>query len=94
MRFLQISLLSGLFLLPALPGAAESVKIRVQSSPLAGSQYYAMSEAWPEIKLGDRLTLKREPDNRHDRQAIRVDWHGQQLGYPAARRKPGSGRCA
>jgi hypothetical protein len=81
MRFLQISLLSGLFLLPALPGAAESVKIRVQSSPLAGSQYYAMSEAWPEIKLGDRLTLKREPDNRHDRQAIRVDWHGQQLGY-------------
>lgn len=62
-------------------GAAETVKILVQSSPLAGSQYYAVAEVWPEIKLGDRLTLAREPDNRHDRNAIRVDWNGRQLGY-------------
>jgi hypothetical protein len=53
----------------------------VQSSPLAGSQYYALSEAWPQIRPGDRLTLTREPDNRHDRNAIRVDWNGRQLGY-------------
>ena len=81
MRFLPISLLAGLFLLHSLPSAAESVKILVQNSPLAGSQYYALREVWPDLKLGDRLTLKREPDNRHDRQAIRVDWNGRQLGY-------------
>jgi hypothetical protein len=67
--------------LPYQPTFADSVKILVQSSPLAGSQYYALSEAWPQIKPGDRLTLTREPDNRHDRNAIRVDWNGRQLGY-------------
>ncbi len=63
------------------PAFAETVKILVQSSPLAGSQFYALSEAWPQIKPGDRLTLTREPENRHDRNAIRVDWNGLQLGY-------------
>lgn len=62
-------------------GAAETVKILVQSSPLAGSQYYAVAEVWSGIGLGDRLTLTREPDNRHDRNAIRVEWNGRQLGY-------------
>jgi hypothetical protein len=65
----------------ALPAAAETIKILVQSSPLAGSQYYALAEIRPELKLGDRLTLTREPDNRHDSNAIRVDWNGRQLGY-------------
>jgi len=64
-----------------LPASAETVKILVQSSPLAGSQYYAVSEVWSQIKPGDRLTLTREADNRHDRNAIRVDWNGRQLGY-------------
>lgn len=80
MRFLPISLLIA-GLIAALPAGAESVKILVQSSPLAGSQYYAVSKVWDQIRPGDRLTLTREPDNRHDRNAIRVDWNGQQLGY-------------
>ena len=61
--------------------AAESVKILVQSSPLAGSQYYAAARVWNDIRIGDRLTLTRETDNRHDRNAVRVDWQGQQIGY-------------
>ncbi|MBA3998685.1 MAG: HIRAN protein [Candidatus Accumulibacter sp.] len=87
MRSQPISRLAGLpflFLLLAalaLPAAAETVKILVQSSPLAGSQYYAATEVWPALKVGDRLTLTREPDNRHDRHAVRVDWNGRQLGY-------------
>lgn len=87
MRSRPISRLAGLpflFLLLAalaLPAAAETVKILVQSSPLAGSQYYAATEVWPALKVGDRLTLTREPDNRHDRHAVRVDWNGRQLGY-------------
>jgi hypothetical protein len=60
---------------------AETVKILVQSSPLAGSQYYAANRVWAAMRPGDRLTLTREPDNRHDRNAVRVDWKGQQLGY-------------
>lgn len=68
-------------LLIASLACAESIKILVQSSPLAGSQYYAAAKVWNKIKPGDRLTLTREPDNRHDRNAVRVDWNGQQLGY-------------
>lgn len=60
---------------------AESVRMLVQSSPLAGSQYYAAGELWALMKVGDALELVREPDNRHDRRAIRVDWRGRKLGY-------------
>ena len=60
---------------------AESIKILVQSSPLAGSQYYSASRLWTEIRIGDRLSLSRERDNRHDRNAVRVEWKGQKLGY-------------
>ncbi|MBK8524507.1 MAG: HIRAN domain-containing protein [Betaproteobacteria bacterium] len=68
-------------LLTCAANAAESVKVLVQSSPLAGSQYYALSSVWPEIRAGDKLLLTREPDNRHDANAIRVEWNGQRLGY-------------
>lgn len=60
---------------------ADSVRMLVQSSPLAGSQYYAMEAFWADIKVGDALSLIREPDNRHDRNAIRVEWRGHKLGY-------------
>jgi hypothetical protein len=64
-------------------GAAqpESIRVLVQSSPLAGSQYYAVGEKWREMAVGDRLDLIREPDNRHDTRAIRVEWRGHKLGY-------------
>ena len=76
---LALILLLGLALMPA--ATAESVKILIQSSPLAGSQYHALTEVWPQIRPGDRLTLTREPNNRYDRNAVRVDWNGQPLGY-------------
>jgi hypothetical protein len=60
---------------------AESIRMLVQNSPLAGSQYYALGDFWSEIKVGDALALIREPDNKHDRNAIRVEWKGHQLGY-------------
>ena len=74
-----LALLLGLVL--AQGAGAESIRILVQSSPLAGSQYYALAQVWEQIRPGDRLTLTREPDNRHDRNAVRVDWNGQPLGY-------------
>lgn len=60
---------------------ANSVRLLVQSSPLAGAQYYAVDQLWPQMRVGDRLELIREPDNRHDPRAIRVEWRGHKLGY-------------
>ena len=80
MRFLLTSL-AALCFLAACPAMAGSVKILIQHSPLAGSQYYAVSRVWTDIRAGDRLTLIREPDNRHDRNAVRVEWNGHKLGY-------------
>ena len=81
MRFARLALALGLLLGISASATAETVKILVQSSPLAGSQFYAVAEVWPQIRLGDRLTLIREPENRHDRKAVRVEWQGRQLGY-------------
>ena len=60
---------------------AESIRLLVQSSPLAGSQFYAVSGVWSALQVGDALTLVREPDNKHDRHAIRIEWRGHKLGY-------------
>ena len=81
MRFARLALALGLLLGVSASATAETVKILVQSSPLAGSQFYAVAEVWPQIRLGDRLTLIREPENRHDRKAVRVEWQDRQLGY-------------
>jgi len=60
---------------------AQSIRLLIQASPLAGSQYYALGTFWPQIRVGDELGLTREAHNPHDALAIRVDWQGHQLGY-------------
>ena len=61
---------------------AESVaRITVQHSPLAGFRYYEGKSLREEIKVGDPLTLVREPDNPYDGNAVRIDWNGRKLGY-------------
>lgn len=60
---------------------AQPLRMLVQSSPLAGYQFHAGSSVWQQLKVGDALTLVREPGNAHDGNAIRVEWQGQQLGY-------------
>lgn len=59
----------------------EQVRILVQSSPLAGSQYHALSDVRSRIQVGDALVLRREPGNKHDANAVRVEWRGHMLGY-------------
>ena len=75
----------GLFLVLALclvlPARAETIKVLVQSSPLAGFQFYAGKTLWDEMRTGDALVLAREADNRHDTNAVRVEWRGRRLGY-------------
>ena len=53
----------------------------IQSSPLAGSQFHALADVVDQIRVGDALTLKREPGNPHDRSAIQVLWQGHLLGF-------------
>lgn len=66
----------------ATPLRAEVVAhILLQDSPLAGFQYHAGKAVWSRLKVGDALTLVREPDNPHDAKAVRVDWQGHKLGY-------------
>lgn len=65
----------------SLGAPAQSIKILVQSSPLAGFQYYAGKLQWDEMRTGDKLTLVREADNIHDPNAVRVDWKNIKLGY-------------
>lgn len=55
--------------------------ILLQDSPLAGFQYHAGRELWPQMRVGDPLTLVREADNRFDRNAVRVEWRGRKIGY-------------
>jgi hypothetical protein len=84
MRFASISLLLWALSSPLLASEevhAGTVRILVQSSPLAGSQYYRLDELQRNIRVGDALELEHEPDNRHDRNAVSVRWRGQALGY-------------
>lgn len=77
MRSVLASLLTAL----SLAAQAQTVKMLVQRSPLAGFQYYAGAALWERLRVGDALTLIREPDNPHDPRAVRVEWRGVKLGY-------------
>lgn len=61
--------------------AQVAAHILLQDSPLAGFQYHAGKTLWPQMQVGDALTLVREPDNRYDAKAVRVEWHGHKIGY-------------
>jgi len=63
------------------PACAAEARIIVQQSPLAGFQYYDGKVVWDNMRVGDALTLVREPQNPYDSNAVRVDWKGQPLGY-------------
>ena len=66
----------------ALPLHAQvTAHILLQDSPLAGFQYHAGRTLWPQMQVGDALTLIREPDNPHDAKAVRVEWRGHKIGY-------------
>jgi hypothetical protein len=75
--------------LAALPEAAPraaadhrgQASLLIQSSPLAGSQFHALPDVVSQIRVGDTLTLQRDPTNPHDSNAIQVLWQGHMLGF-------------
>lgn len=74
-----------LWIAAALPAMAQerasSIRLLVQSSPLAGFRHYAAAEVWAELQVGDHLELLRESGNPHDANAVAVAWRGRKLGY-------------
>jgi hypothetical protein len=84
MRFASsaLALALGLLAAPALPQErTASVRMLVQSSPLAGFRYHRAAELWRELSVGDALELERERENPHDAAAVSVSWRGSKLGY-------------
>ena len=75
------SVLISVVALLCLSAHAESIRMLVQSSKLAGFAHYDAGATFAAMEVGDALTLVREPDNTHDANAIRVEWHGIKLGY-------------
>ena len=63
------------------PAPQPSVRLLVQSSPLAGYRYAEAARVWSSLRLGDALELSPEPDNPFDANAVRVSWRGHKLGY-------------
>lgn len=61
--------------------------ITLQTSPVAGVQYYQIDQAWEKLEKGDRVVLQREPDNQYDPDAVEIYWQDQpsrqtfKLGY-------------
>lgn len=61
--------------------AATAAKVELQRSPVAGFQYHEGEAVWSSLAVGAALSLVREPGNAYDPRAVRVNWHGQKLGY-------------
>jgi HIRAN domain len=73
-------LVAGALFSPCAAFAAD-VKFLVQRSPLAGFRHHEAASLWNDMKVGDVLSLAREPSNPHDANAVRVEWRGHMLGY-------------
>jgi hypothetical protein len=82
-RFIQSALagLASLGLRPTRTQAA-SQSIPLFNCSVAGVQYYDGPRVISELRAGDRLQLRREPANPHDRHAVSVySRSGRKLGY-------------
>ena len=58
-----------------------TIPVLLMECPVAGFQYHEGEISWKELRVGQTLALIREPGNRHDARAIRVQWRDVILGY-------------
>jgi HIRAN domain len=70
---------------PAAPAPRPLVRQLLQVSPAAGFQYHEGETVWHLMRAGDPLCLVREPRNRFDERAVRLEWQGEKIGYVPAR---------
>lgn len=76
-----LGLVGGTVLPANIVKAKPNPSLLLQESPIAGFQYHEGERLWPMIQPGDALQLSREPENPHDKRAVRIDWQGHTLGY-------------
>ena len=62
----------------------EPQRCLLQTSPVAGFQFHGGEEVWAAMRTGDILSLVREPHNRYDERAVRLEWNGEKVGYVPA----------
>ena len=62
-------------------GHVQGARLVLMECPVAGFQFHEGEAHWSQMKPCDALTLRREPGNRHDPRAVRVEWRGVALGY-------------
>lgn len=82
--FLKFLGLSGL--IPAskiiAPDEKQTKQIHLHDFYVAGFKYYDGPEILDQLKVGDELSLVREPENKHDSQAVAIfTKDGYKLGY-------------
>lgn len=80
------NLIKSLGALLALPALAKTKEVKtnqllLQSSPVAGFQYYQGEALWSEFRNGQALTLLREAENPYDERAVAIYWNKAKLGY-------------
>lgn len=80
-RAAWLFIVAATFACSSLEAAQPATRILIQSSPVAGFQFHEGKQLWDQLKVGDALTLVREPANPHDARAVRVEWNGHLLGY-------------
>lgn len=56
--------------------------------PVAGYRYYDGKKIENKIRPGDKTLLKREPENKYDRDAIAIYTLGHKIGYIPRRHNP------
>ena len=58
-----------------------SKAILIQTSSIAGFQFYDGEHIWDQLSIGDMLQLIRQPDNPYDENAVELYWRNSKLGY-------------
>ena len=55
--------------------------ILIQTSSIAGFQFYDGEHIWNRLSIGNVLQLIQEPDNPYDENAVEIYWRNFKLGY-------------
>lgn len=63
------------------PEQAAAFRAVLLETFVAGFRFHQGPGVLGQIRAGDRLELVPEPENPHDRHAVRLEWKGVKLGY-------------
>ncbi len=59
----------------------KTISILIQTSPVAGFQYYSGKYLWEKFQDGQTLDMLRELTNPYDNKAVALFWDGYKISY-------------